>query len=73
MQPTFQEMKIFSTETGHLKAVLLQYFLAHVLFGQHVLMASGILSEEVEKTVDAVQNTHHNCQVKHQQKKNSWL
>jgi hypothetical protein len=53
---------------------LLQFFLSHLFFGRHVLKASGIRNEEVDKTVDVacqflIQNSRSNRQVKHQPKK----
>ncbi|CAB4036015.1 Hypothetical predicted protein [Paramuricea clavata] len=47
---------------------LLQFFLSHLLFGHHVLKASGIRSEEVDRTVDVacqflIQNSRSDRQV----------
>ena len=54
---------------------LLQFFLTHLLFGRHVMNISGMLNEELDKTVDVackfiIQNTRSDRQVNHQPKKN---
>ena len=53
---------------------LLQFFLTHLLFGSHVLKASGMKNAEVDKVVDVsceflIHNTRSDRQVKHQSKR----